>query len=85
MIQTYPKFIALFLGSVRDPNDASKLAHLKEMKNADTNLKLFKLDFDNTTPQAYDDLLAGCTAVLHMATPPRATAAATPALRHHLS
>ncbi|KAI3724565.1 hypothetical protein L2E82_36346 [Cichorium intybus] len=54
-------------GTVRDPCDEKKNGHLKKLKNAEERLKLFKADL-----LEYEDLcvaFAGCTGVLHVASP----------------
>ncbi|KAI3780900.1 hypothetical protein L2E82_10893 [Cichorium intybus] len=54
-------------GTVRDPCDEKKNGHLKKLENAEERLKLFKADL-----LEYEDLcvaFAGCTGVLHVASP----------------
>lgn len=52
-------------GTVRDPK-AAKNSHLLSMPGASERLQLFAADL--TTPGAFDVPVAGCSAVLHMAT-----------------
>ncbi|KAM7513959.1 hypothetical protein LguiA_003542 [Lonicera macranthoides] len=54
-------------GTVRDPCDEKKNGHLKKMENSALNLRLFKTDLLD-----YEGLcgaIAGCTGVLHVASP----------------
>ncbi|CAK9163759.1 unnamed protein product [Ilex paraguariensis] len=54
-------------GTVRDPCDEKKNAHLKTLENAAENLQLFKTDLLD-----YEGLfaaIAGCTGVFHIASP----------------
>ncbi|XP_050238399.1 cinnamoyl-CoA reductase 2-like [Mercurialis annua] len=51
-------------GTVRDPCD-EKNAHLKELENAQTNLKLFKTDL--LDPQGLCAAIEGCVGVFHVA------------------
>ena len=52
-------------GTVRDPQSA-KNAHLLSLPHAAERLKLFAADLSD--PRAFDAPIAGCTAVIHMAT-----------------
>ncbi|KAK3014337.1 hypothetical protein RJ639_008930 [Escallonia herrerae] len=54
-------------GTVRDPSDEKKNGHLTKLENAAENLQLFKIDLLD-----YEGLcaaVAGCTGVLHVASP----------------
>ncbi|XP_023754321.1 cinnamoyl-CoA reductase 1 [Lactuca sativa] len=54
-------------GTVRDPCDEKKNGHLRKLENAEERLKLFKADV-----LEYENLcvaFAGCTGVLHVASP----------------
>lgn len=44
-----------------------KVKHLLELKNASTNLSLWKADL--TEEGSYDDAIQGCEGVFHVATP----------------
>ena len=54
-------------GTVRDPTAQEKVTHLLNLPNAQQNLKLFAADL--TTEGCFDEAIAGCSAVIHMATP----------------
>ncbi|XP_024532702.1 tetraketide alpha-pyrone reductase 1 isoform X1 [Selaginella moellendorffii] len=53
------------VGTVRDPDDASKTAHLWELPGARERLDLKKADL--ITPGAFDDIVQGCHGVFHIA------------------
>ncbi|XP_020108989.1 cinnamoyl-CoA reductase 2-like [Ananas comosus] len=54
-------------GTVRDPSDESKNAHLKKLENALENLQLFKADLLDYNSVA--SAIAGCEGVFHVASP----------------
>ncbi|MCH4160295.1 MAG: NAD-dependent epimerase/dehydratase family protein [Bifidobacterium sp.] len=54
--------------AVRKPDDAHKVGHLLKLaENAPGQLKLFAADL--LSPHSYEKAMAGCTVVLHMASP----------------
>eukprot|EP00040_Diaphanoeca_grandis_P002940 m.23176 g.23176 ORF g.23176 m.23176 type:complete len:319 (+) comp14101_c0_seq1:71-1027(+) len=53
--------------TVRDPTNLKKVAHLKALPNADTNLELVKADL--TVASDFITPIKGCDAVIHTATP----------------
>ncbi|XP_024532903.1 tetraketide alpha-pyrone reductase 1 [Selaginella moellendorffii] len=53
------------VGTVRDPDDASKTSHLWELLGARERLELKKADL--VTPGAFDDIVQGCHGVFHIA------------------
>nr|CAD1831295.1 unnamed protein product [Ananas comosus var. bracteatus] len=63
-------------GTVRDPNDESKNAHLKKLENASENLQLFKADLLDYNSVA--SAIAGCKGVFHVASPLPASKAPNP-------
>ncbi|KAM7518062.1 hypothetical protein LguiB_017024 [Lonicera macranthoides] len=54
-------------GTVRDPCDEKRNGHLKKLENAAENLRLFKTDLLDY--EGLCDAIAGCTGVLHIASP----------------
>nr|CAD1831293.1 unnamed protein product [Ananas comosus var. bracteatus] len=54
-------------GTLRDPSDESKNAHLKKLENASQNLQLFKADLLDYSSLA--SAIAGCQGVFHVASP----------------
>lgn len=55
-------------GAVRDPNNAFKVDHLKQMADASPGtLKLFKADL--LEPGSHDEAMQGCRIVMHTASP----------------
>ncbi|EFJ26440.1 hypothetical protein SELMODRAFT_97205 [Selaginella moellendorffii] len=53
------------VGTVRDPDDASKISHLWELPGATERLELKKADL--VTQGAFDDIVPGCHGVFHVA------------------
>ncbi|XP_024532701.1 tetraketide alpha-pyrone reductase 1 [Selaginella moellendorffii] len=53
------------VGTVRDPDDASKTSHLWELPGARERLELKKADL--VTQGAFDDIVQGCHGVFHVA------------------
>jgi nucleoside-diphosphate-sugar epimerase len=51
----------------RDPSSLKAVAHLQRMRNASELLKLFPADL--LTPGAFHEAVAGCTYVIHTASP----------------
>jgi nucleoside-diphosphate-sugar epimerase len=59
-------------GTVRSLEDPSKTLHLRSLPGADTRLKLFatgNLGDSVTGPGSFDEAVAGCHAVMHLACP----------------
>eukprot|EP01018_Ginkgo_biloba_P026571 Gb_02542 [translate_table: standard] len=54
-------------GTVRDPENHGKVAHLLKLPGASEKLKLFKADLNDET--AFDDAVNGCEGVFHVASP----------------
>lgn len=54
-------------GTVRDKTDENKTAHLKALPGAADRLLLFSADL--TVPGSFDEAIATCDAVIHVATP----------------
>ncbi|OAY76256.1 Cinnamoyl-CoA reductase 2 [Ananas comosus] len=54
-------------GTLRDPSDESKNAHLKKLEHASQNLQLFKADLLDYSSLA--SAIAGCQGVFHVASP----------------
>lgn len=54
-------------GTVRDPENKSKVGHLESFPNASSNLRLFKADL--LADNAFDEAIRGCEVVLHTASP----------------
>ena len=59
-------------GTVRNPDDDAKCAHLNELDSASTNLELVAADL--LEPGSFDEAVAGCAAVVHTAAVARLTA-----------
>ncbi|GMH13486.1 hypothetical protein Nepgr_015327 [Nepenthes gracilis] len=55
------------VGTVRDPGDEKKVAHLWRLKGATERLKLLKADL--TKEGSFDDAIMGCDGVFHTASP----------------
>nr|AFU90827.1 dihydroflavonol 4-reductase [Epimedium sagittatum] len=53
--------------TVRDPANMKKVKHLLDLPNAKTQLSLFKADL--VDEGSFDEAIAGCTGVFHVATP----------------
>lgn len=53
--------------TVRDPANMKKVKHLLDLPNAKTNLTLYKADL--VDERSFDDAIAGCTGIFHVATP----------------
>lgn len=56
-------------GTVRDPENAAKVAHLKSLPGASERLSLVKADVLNSTVAEIQEAVAGAEVVLHTATP----------------
>ncbi|KAK9807731.1 hypothetical protein WJX72_007437 [[Myrmecia] bisecta] len=54
-------------GTCRDPKNAAKVAHLEAMPGATRHLKLFKADLMDLG--SFDEAVAGCKYVMHVASP----------------
>ncbi|EPS73655.1 hypothetical protein M569_01100 [Genlisea aurea] len=55
------------VGTVRDPGDAEKVAHLWRLEGAKERLRLVAADL--TAEGSFDDAIAGCRGVFHTASP----------------
>ncbi|XP_052197794.1 dihydroflavonol 4-reductase-like [Diospyros lotus] len=53
--------------TVRDPGNSKKVKHLLDLPKADTNLTLWKADLNEEG--SFDEAIAGCAGVFHVATP----------------